>query len=58
MNLKIIELPISYKGRSVQEGKKIGIYDGFRALYVLLKYNLFNNSVYFFVIFKYIISAW
>jgi len=40
MNIKIIELPISYKGRSVQEGKKIGIYDGFRALYVLFKYNL------------------
>ena len=42
MNLKIIELPISYRGRSVQEGKKIGIYDGFRALYVLVKYNLFK----------------
>ena len=40
MNLKIVELPISYKGRTVREGKKIGIYDGFRALYVLVKYNL------------------
>lgn len=38
MGLKIIEVPIAYKGRTHQEGKKIGIYDGFRALYVLMKY--------------------
>ena len=42
MSLKIIEVPISYKGRTQQEGKKIGIFDGFRALYVLLKYRLVN----------------
>jgi dolichol-phosphate mannosyltransferase len=42
MGLKIIEVPISYKGRTQQEGKKIGIFDGFRALYVLLKYRLVN----------------
>ena len=39
---KIIEVPISYIGRSIKEGKKIGIYDGFRALYVLIKYKFFR----------------
>jgi hypothetical protein len=39
---KIIEVPISYIGRSREEGKKIGIYDGFRALYVLIKYKFFR----------------
>tara|TARA_B110000503_G_C7062139_1_gene377131 strand:+ start:394 stop:1092 length:699 start_codon:yes stop_codon:yes gene_type:complete len=38
MGLKITEVPISYKGRTHQEGKKIGVFDGFRALYVLAKY--------------------
>ncbi|MDO8486993.1 MAG: glycosyltransferase family 2 protein [Candidatus Curtissbacteria bacterium] len=36
--LKIVEIPIAYKSRSYQEGKKIGIKDGFRAIYILLKY--------------------
>jgi len=42
MGLKIIEVPISYKGRTHQEGKKIGIFDGFRALYVLVKCQFTN----------------
>lgn len=42
MGVKIIELPITYKGRTVKQGKKIGIIDGFRALYVLTKYNFFK----------------
>ncbi|MBC8307497.1 MAG: glycosyltransferase family 2 protein [Pelagibacterales bacterium] len=38
LNLDIVEIPISYQGRSTAQGKKINISDGFRALYVLLKY--------------------
>lgn len=35
---KILEVPISYKSRSYQEGKKIGIKDGLRAIYLLVKF--------------------
>ncbi len=38
--IKIYEVGISYYGRTYEEGKKIGWRDGFRALYVILKYNL------------------
>ena len=38
---KIFEVGISYNGRTYQEGKKIGWKDGFRALYCIIKYNLF-----------------
>ena len=37
-NIKIIEVPISYKGRTYAEGKKISFKDGIRTIYVLLKY--------------------
>lgn len=40
---RIYEMPISYYPRSYNEGKKIGIKDGFRAIYCILKYNLFSN---------------
>ena len=36
---RIYEVGISYYGRTYEEGKKIGWRDGFRALYVILKYN-------------------
>src|SRR5262245_20753060 len=36
-NLRIYELPISYYGRSYDEGKKITWRDGFRAIYVLFR---------------------
>ena len=39
-SLKVYEVPISYLGRSYDEGKKIGIRDGFRAIFCILKYNL------------------
>jgi glycosyltransferase involved in cell wall biosynthesis len=39
---KIVEVPISYKGRSVKEGKKIKWYDGFEAIWALLKYRFLN----------------
>ncbi len=38
----IVEVPISYQGRSRQEGKKINWKDGFSAVWCILKYNLFN----------------
>lgn len=39
---RIYEIPISYYPRSYNEGKKIGVKDGFRALYCIIKYNLFS----------------
>ena len=41
-NVRIYEVGISYYGRSYAEGKKIGWKDGFRAIYCILKYNIFN----------------
>ena len=40
-NLRIYEVGISYYGRTYAEGKKIGWKDGFRAIYCILKYNIF-----------------
>ena len=37
---KIYEVGISYSGRTYAEGKKINWKDGFRAIYAILKYNL------------------
>ena len=39
---KIYEVPISYYGRSYEEGKKIGWRDGFRAIWCILKYGFFK----------------
>ena len=36
--LKLIEVPISYYPRTKEEGKKIKLRDGFRALYCIAKY--------------------
>ena len=41
--VRIYEVGISYYGRTYEEGKKIGWRDGFRALYVILKYGLFKK---------------
>jgi hypothetical protein len=41
--IRIYEVGISYYGRSYEEGKKIGPRDGFRAIYCILKYNLFSR---------------
>jgi glycosyltransferase involved in cell wall biosynthesis len=41
--IRIYEVGISYYGRTYEEGKKIGWKDGFRAIYCILKYNLWNN---------------
>jgi glycosyltransferase involved in cell wall biosynthesis len=37
---RVYEVPISYHGRTYEEGKKIGWKDGVRALYVIGKYTL------------------
>jgi glycosyltransferase involved in cell wall biosynthesis len=41
--LKLYEVGISYYGRTYLEGKKINWRDGFRALYCILKYNIFKK---------------
>lgn len=41
--IRIYEIGISYYGRTYEEGKKIGAKDGFRAIYCILKYNLFKK---------------
>ena len=41
-NIRIYEVGISYFGRTYDEGKKIGIKDAFRALFVILKNGLFK----------------
>jgi len=40
--IRIYEVGISYYGRTYEEGKKIGWKDAFRALYCIIKYNLFK----------------
>jgi glycosyltransferase involved in cell wall biosynthesis len=39
---RIYEVPISYHGRTYEEGKKIGWKDGFSALWAIVRYNLGN----------------
>ena len=36
------EVPISYSGRSYDEGKKIGLKDAFVAVYCIIKYRFIN----------------
>lgn len=40
---RLYEVPISYSGRTYEEGKKIGWRDGFAALWFILKYRLSSN---------------
>jgi glycosyltransferase involved in cell wall biosynthesis len=42
--IRIYEVGISYYGRTYEEGKKIGWKDGFRAIYCIVKYNLFSRK--------------
>lgn len=42
-DIRIYEVGISYYGRTYKEGKKIGWKDGMRAIYCILKYNLFKR---------------
>jgi glycosyltransferase involved in cell wall biosynthesis len=41
LNCRIYEVPISYYGRTYEEGKKVNWRDGVNALWCILKYNLF-----------------
>jgi glycosyltransferase involved in cell wall biosynthesis len=41
--IRIYEVGISYYGRTYEEGKKIGMKDAFRAIWCLLKYNLWDR---------------
>ncbi len=38
---RIYEVPISYYGRTYEEGKKIGWKDGIKAIYCIIRYNFF-----------------
>ena len=41
--VRIYEVGISYFGRTYEEGKKIGWKDGLRAIWCIIKYNLFSK---------------
>ena len=41
-NVRIYEVGIDYHGRTYDDGKKIGWKDGVRAMYCIVKYNLFR----------------
>lgn len=38
MRARVYEVPISYHGRTYEEGKKIGLKDAFKAVYTILKF--------------------
>ncbi len=42
--IRIYEVGISYYGRTYEEGKKIGAKDGFRAIWCIMKYNIFDRK--------------
>lgn len=44
--IRIYEVGISYYGRTYHEGKKINWRDGFRAIYCIVKYNIFRRKVF------------
>lgn len=44
--IRIYEVGISYYGRTYEEGKKIGAKDGFRAIWCILKYNIWNRKTF------------
>lgn len=44
--IRIYEVGISYYGRTYKEGKKINWRDGLRAVYCIIKYNIFSRKVF------------
>jgi hypothetical protein len=44
MKLRIYEVAISYRGRTYQEGKKIGWRDGVHAIWCIFKYNFISRA--------------
>jgi glycosyltransferase involved in cell wall biosynthesis len=43
LNCRIYEVPISYYGRTYEEGKKIGMKDGIQAIWYIIYYNCFRS---------------
>lgn len=43
-DVRVYEVPISYRGRTYAEGKKIGLKDAFRAMYCLARYGILKRS--------------
>jgi glycosyltransferase involved in cell wall biosynthesis len=41
LDIKIIEVPIKYNGRSYSEGKKINFFDAIKTFYTIIKYRFF-----------------
>jgi glycosyltransferase involved in cell wall biosynthesis len=37
----VYEVPVSYYGRTYEEGKKVGLFDGLMALWLIIRFNLF-----------------
>jgi glycosyltransferase involved in cell wall biosynthesis len=44
LKVRIYEVPVSYSGRTYEQGKKITWKDGFRALVAIVKFNLFPGK--------------
>ena len=44
LKCRVYEVPISYHGRTYEEGKKIGYRDGLDAIWYIFKYNLFVDK--------------
>ena len=44
LECRIYEVGVSYAGRTYSEGKKIGVRDGLRAIWCILRYNLLRRS--------------
>jgi len=42
--IRIFEVGISYYGRTYDEGKKIKASDGFRAIWCIMRYNIFSRK--------------
>jgi len=45
MQLRVMETSVSYYPRSYKEGKKIGVRDGFRAIWCIIRYNVLDRGV-------------
>ena len=46
LKIDITEIPISYKGRTYKQGKKISYYDGVMAIFALIKYKFFDIQIH------------
>ena len=43
--LKIVEVPVKYNPRSLEEGKKIKMRDGFVALWTFVRFRFINSVI-------------